>query len=105
MAETSVPPYKFDEVAFTNNITLIKQHQMSFQGKKGHNPFLWLHTELKPWEDKFLKGERTQALFDAITKMAAAKDIPLAKGSTTEPEVQPAMPRLQPQGIKLPPVK
>lgn len=41
----------------------------SFEGKHGHNPFMFYDQKIKPLADRYLKGERSQELFDQMIKL------------------------------------
>jgi hypothetical protein len=102
MAETPTT-YKFDVATFEKNVTAIKEHQMTFQGKRNHNPFLWMHKNLLPLEERFKKGERTLELFTGVANLLAKKEAPILDPNYVEVKEEPVKAVIG--GIKLPPAK
>ena len=96
-------PYSFDQVTFDKNVKSIQEFQMTYQGKKNHNPYLWLHKNLRPITDDVAKGNKTKANFDAVAKMATTKEVPIIDPNYKEltPE-QMGQVVQQPRGISLP---
>jgi hypothetical protein len=102
MADTP-STYKFDIETFNKNIVAIKEHQMTFQGKKNHNPFLWMHKNLLPLEEQFKKGVRTAELFNVVAALLAKKEAPILDPNYVEVKEEPV--KAVVGGIKLPPPK
>lgn len=66
MADNTPAPYNFDAAKFEAKLVDIKETQLKFQGKHNHNPFKWIADKVLPLETRYVKGERTKELYDAV---------------------------------------
>jgi len=83
MAEEKAPPkVTFDEAAVKKKFQTIEANVNKVAGKKGHNPFFWIATDVQPLVDKYMKGERSDTLFKAIM---ALPDVPKSPEIQVEP--------------------
>lgn len=84
MADT-VKPFTFDETKVKEHFKKIEDSVNATQGKKGYNPFMYLQNKVNPLIEAYIKGERTEALFNKI--MSLETDIkPVI--SNVQPEVK-----------------
>jgi len=56
----------FDETAIKKKIQTIEENVNKIVGRKGYNPHFWLNQSVHPLVNRFLAGERTSELQDAI---------------------------------------
>ena len=57
---------------FTKAEERLKQviaHLKNFEGKPGHNPFIYYNHKVQPLADRYNKGERTPELFKLLTEL------------------------------------
>lgn len=97
MADNTPAPFVFDADKFKAKLTEIKEAQLPYAGKHNHNPFKWIADNVLPLETRFVKGERTKELYDALMnlKVTAPKINPdladVAPGTPASPQhVNPA---------------
>ena len=67
-------PFVFNEAVCKLQFSKIEKLVNEHQGKKGYNPFLWLHENVNDLANRFRKGERTEGLQKAI--LAIPLEIP-----------------------------
>lgn len=106
MPDPITPAFAFDIAKFKAKLTEIKEAQLPYAGKHNHNPFKWIADNVLPLETRFVKGERTKELYDALMnlKVVAPKvnpDLPdVAPGTPASP--QHVNPPIVAAGLQLP---
>lgn len=59
-------PQNIDWKLAEERITQVQNHLKGFEGKQGHNPFLYYNKYIQPLVTKYMEGVRTPALFKEI---------------------------------------
>lgn len=99
------PVFKFDETKVKEKFALIEVEVNKQQGKKGHNPFIWLQNVVNPLVNRFLnKDERTKELYDAIVALPTTPPIPkmTTDNAPTTMDIRQGLPNSGLGGLKLP---
>lgn len=111
MAETKSTPtpptvtFVFNEEAVKAKFGRIEDGVNKVAGKKGQNPFVWLHDTVNPLIERFMKNnERSKELQDAILALPDVPPSPFKVPAVEEPKVEPVA-KLSPTGINIPPPK
>lgn len=61
-------------------IDALKQHLKQYIGKPGFNSYVYVHENLKPYEDAIMAGKLTQTQYDKLMALND-KPEPIAKGA------------------------
>jgi hypothetical protein len=94
MAIEQTPVFKFDEEKIAAKLKTIEENVNLQQGKKLHNPFIWLHKVVNPLI-KRLNGYKSTLISDEIEQGKEPKEFPperseeLHKAIMALPDVPP----------------
>ena len=120
--ETKPIVFNFDEEKIKAKLAVIEKNVNEQQGKKLHNPFIWLHKTVNPLikrlqgyketltqeqmdegkEAKEFPPERTEALFNAIMSLPEVPPQPKLSVDTNPTETNIRADRPQSLGLNLP---
>lgn len=104
------PAFTFNEQVVKEHMHKVEEGVNKFAGKKNYNPFLWVKEKVQPLVDRFMKGERTKELQEAIVALPttpppitveAKVEEPVANQVSGNPESDVKATVLKPIGLKL----